>query len=92
VPFKNTLANFVAVLAVAVGVPEGYASQGVSTAHAQRSAQDGFGSWVLQKSSPPAEAAASRDGARTRIVATSRSNPLTAESPPLALSLDRSAD
>jgi hypothetical protein len=75
VRFKNTFANFLAVLAVAVGVPEGYASQGVSTAHAQRSAQDGFSSWVLQERSP-AEAAASRDGARTRIAATSRPNPL----------------
>ena len=35
VQFKNTIATFLAILAVAVGVPEGYASQGVVTAHAQ---------------------------------------------------------
>ena len=44
VRLKNTIATFLAILAVAVGVPEGYASQGVVTAHAQRSAQDRIGS------------------------------------------------
>jgi hypothetical protein len=76
VPSKNTLATFLAILAVAVGVPESYASQGVAGAHAQRSAQDGIGSWVFQEGSPPADTAASRDGARTRIAAASRPNPL----------------
>jgi hypothetical protein len=73
---KNTLATFLAILAIAVGVPEGYASQGVANAHAQRSAQNGIRSWVLQESSPPADTAASRDGARVRIAAASRPNPL----------------
>jgi hypothetical protein len=73
---KNTLATFLAVLAVAVGVPEGYASQSVATAHAQRSAPDAIRSWVLQENSPLAETTTSRDGTRTRIAAASRPNPL----------------
>ena len=76
VRFKNTIATFVTLLAVATGVPEGYASQGVVTAHAQRSAQDGIRSWVLQKNAAPAETSASRDGARIRVAAASRPNPL----------------
>jgi hypothetical protein len=76
VRFKNTLATFLGILAVAAGVPEGDASQGVTTAHAQRSAQGDISSWVLQENAPPAETTASRDGARTRIAAASRPNPL----------------
>ena len=76
VRLKNTIATFLAILAVAVGVPEGYASQGVVTAHAQRSAQDRIGSSVLQKHDAPAETSASRDGARIRVATASRPNSL----------------
>ena len=76
VRFKKTIATFLAILAVAAGVPEGYASQGVVTAHAQRSSQVGIPSWVLQKNAAPAETSASRDGARIRAAAASRPNPL----------------
>jgi len=75
VRFKNTIATVLAILAVAVGVPEGYASQGVVTAHAQRSAQDGIRAWVVQKNAAPAETSASRDAARIRVAAASRPNP-----------------
>jgi hypothetical protein len=76
VRFKNTIATFVAILAVAAGVPEGCASQGVVTALAQRSAQDRIGSSVLQQDAAPAETSASRGGARIRVAASSRPNPL----------------
>lgn len=49
VRFENTIATLLAILAIAAGVPEGYTSQGVVTAHAQRSAQDGIRAWVVQK-------------------------------------------
>ena len=76
VQFKNTIRTFLAILAVAAGMPEGYASQGVVTAHAQGSAQDSIRAWVVQKNAAPAETSASRDGVRIRVAAASRPNPL----------------